>query len=502
VAGVGVQILDSIDITGTGSSEGSGGGDGGAISIDASFGDVSVTGDIAAESGVPDGGGGEIDVAARGSITVSAAASLSVRGNGAQSSGGDLFLDGDLGVTSAGTLNASAGDLGGAIDVSSASGGVSVSGLVDASARSGGGSGGEVTVEAGAAHTGTLVVGGTIDVGGGPCSLENGCGLGGSCDLFACDLTVTQNGRVLARAPDGGTVILTARELLTINGALNATATTVSGTDGSNDLRHPSRKSPVIGAGALVPAPVITAKATCTGGAADPVGCLKPCPVCGNGVVEFPETCDNNVGTPVNCDGCSSFCNLQTCNDGRVCTVDSCDPRLGCRFVPAATPCVEPATPTPSATSVPGGTATPGVATASPTRTATGSPTLTPIPSATQTAPASPTPTPSATGTSTAPPTDTATPTPNDTATQTPTATPTDTATGTPTPSDTHTPTASPTAAARGDANCDGAVTSTDVPALAVMLSDGESRCGADANGDGVLDEADVAATIDLMFNP
>src|SRR5207248_10293406 len=61
-----------------------------------------------------------------------------------------------------------------------------------------------------------------------------------------------------------------------------------------------------------------------------PVAGLPACPVCGNGLVEFPETCDT-LGTPQSCDGCSRYCQLEVCDDANVCTVDSCSPVLGCR---------------------------------------------------------------------------------------------------------------------------------------------------------------------------
>src|SRR5262249_37524091 len=81
--------------------------------------------------------------------------------------------------------------------------------------------------------------------------------------------------------------------------------------------------------------PTITAMATCT--APSQTNCLVPCPTCGNGVVEFPETCDT-AGTPLSCDGCSVFCQIENpnCSDANVCTTDSCSPSLGCRHVSVA----------------------------------------------------------------------------------------------------------------------------------------------------------------------
>src|SRR5262249_56916760 len=107
---------------------------------------------------------------------------------------------------------------------------------------------------------------------------------------------------------------------------------------GVKRFRH-RRRTPASISGAATPTANDRPPPTCT--ATGQTGCLLPCPVCGNGVVEFPETCDNNVGTPQSCDGCSAFCQVENCTDTNVCTTDSCDPTLGCRHqaVPAGTSC-------------------------------------------------------------------------------------------------------------------------------------------------------------------
>src|SRR5262249_6874764 len=103
------------------------------------------------------------------------------------------------------------------------------------------------------------------------------------------------------------------------------------GFDGTNAFIFPSRKPPIV-MGAVTPAASLQPQTTCIA-ANTPLNCLEACPTCGNGIVEFPETCDQ-LGTPVSCDGCSAFCRLENCNDQNVCTTDSCDPTLGCRHVP------------------------------------------------------------------------------------------------------------------------------------------------------------------------
>lgn len=54
------------------------------------------------------------------------------------------------------------------------------------------------------------------------------------------------------------------------------------------------------------------------------------CPVCGNGLVEKGEICDD--GNTANCDGCNSSCTViepLTCGDGIVCPPEQCDPGNG-----------------------------------------------------------------------------------------------------------------------------------------------------------------------------
>jgi hypothetical protein len=124
-------------------------------------------------------------------------------------------------------------------------------------------------------------------------------------------------------------------------------------------VTYPRRKPENIGFGLVSPEPQASRLDTCS--VSGQQNCLVPCPLCGNGVVEFPETCDPNVGTPVNCNGCSAFCQVESCDDGLICTIDTCDPALGCHHAPAPTPCIEPPTATPTITLTPTVTATPTI---------------------------------------------------------------------------------------------------------------------------------------------
>ncbi|MFQ5665255.1 MAG: hypothetical protein ACE5I7_02370 [Candidatus Binatia bacterium] len=500
-AGTGAQILDRILVQGSISPTGFGGGDGGCISIEALFGDLQVTKNLTADGASPDGSGGEIILFAQGAVTVDKAATLSARSNGGDGEGGVIGLEARRALTSNGVLDASGGSDGGEIDFDARLD-VMLTGVVDASARTAGGAGGIVDVQIAREGRGTVSVMKTIDVTGGGCSTANGCGSGGSVIVNGADITVAAGSSIRAGAPVGGAINLTAREQLTISGNVDASKTTASGTDGTNVFRHPSRKPPVIASNAVTPAAMRLALDTCTAG--NQPNCLIPAPICGNGIVEFPETCDD-VGLPAGCDGCSAFCQSEDCNDGLVCTIDSCNPLFGCRHLPAPSPCIEPPTATPTIT--PTRTPTPtasrtATSTFTPTRTLTSTRTSTPTrtrrPTATATRTGSPTLTRTSTSTRTPTHTLRATATPTVTRTRTPVAT----ATGTPTPS--ASPSSTPTPGLSGDGNCDGAVTAADLPALVRLL--GQTLRGscplADTNGDGVVDEADVAATAVTQFSP
>jgi hypothetical protein len=329
-AGTSVQVLAAIVLNGTGSPTLSGGGCGGFIDIDSRFGDTTISAPISAESGPPDGGGGGVGVTARGSIFHAAGAPLSVQGIGLSSCGGELALEAGFDVTSNDTLNASGGFGGNLIDVI-AGRNVTLNGMVDARGRNAGSFGGSATIVAGERGQGNVAINSTVDVGGGACGPELGCGLGGFAEITGCNVTVAGTAIVDVRAAEGGDNLLVAREKLTVLGPVRA-ATTGGGDNGTNTLQHPSRVAPTITAGVVTPTPVLQARNTCT--ATGQTGCLVPCPQCGNGMVEFPETCDQAGATPVNCDGCASNCRVQNCNDGSLCTADSCDATLGCRNQP------------------------------------------------------------------------------------------------------------------------------------------------------------------------
>lgn len=388
MAGTAVRVLGPIDLNGSGSSFETG-GDGGILAIAAEYGNLTTAGRIFAQGAGPDGSGGEIGFDARGGIDVGAGVSAS--SSGFDSSGGTISLESEGDVTTRADVDASGGS-GGDIDVTAARR-ITLVGPLAARATAAGGYGGAVTVEAGAGGSGSLSVADVLDVRGGGC-LDGDCGGAGTIDLTACDISVGESGRLLATGPDGGQQLLTAAEQITIAGRLDARSTGGQGTlDGEIAFTYPSRRPPVT-TGTILPAPALDARETCSD--LGQAGCLPPCPVCGDGVVDYPETCDNQSGT--SCAGCSFLCRIEQCDDGNPATVDACDPALGCHRAEAARSCVLTSwgTPTvlaPTRTRTPSPTPTPRL------------PTFSPRPSPSPTAVTLPTRTPTATATAThAPP--------------------------------------------------------------------------------------------------
>ena len=471
-AATSVQIRGNVNVQGAASSDPTGGaGDGGTASIEADYGDVLLAATIDASGYQPDGFGGEIDLFAQGAITLQSG-TLNARADGSQGSGGLIMMQSVLSFTSSATVDASGGSGGGEVDLDAGSA-ITLSGTIDVSGRAPGSGGGVLDATAGEGGIGTFTCSGTIDLTGGGCLQGGACGVGGQAALAGCDVTVASTAKIKAGAPTAGEIDITASEQLMITGKVNAAQTINMGTDGRTVLSYPTRKAPVIAPNVVTPAPMLVGEATCTPD--NQVNCLMPCPMCGNGVTEFPETCDDGaVGSTKSCDGCSPFCQIEDCDDGAVCTIDSCDNRLGCRNVAAPSPCIEPPTPTP--------TVTPTGATPTPTPSNTEPPTTTPAPKLRTTG--------------TVPPTTTATPSA--------TATPTSMSIATPTLSTTPTPSPTPTAidGLPGDGNCDGGLTAADLTAIVKMMGlvvPGECPL-ADLNQDGVVDQTDLATTIQFEF--
>ena len=334
----GVQLLGLISGDGSVAALDDSGGDGADITIEADFGDIVMSNDMVAQGKGSDGSGGSIDMSAVGSITQQVGADMSLEGAGSFGYGGEVDIDAGIHFTSSALIDVSGGDVGGDVFIL-AGRNATFNDRVDATGRNPGSYGGTVFVQAGDEGQGNLTVAQRIDTGGGVCSMERGCGVGGSIELEGCDLTIGALAQVRNRAPTAGSIDLTSHEQLRVQGEVTATNNDATvGINGTNKYFYRSAKPPIV-TGTVSPsatnAPMLTCTATVT------TGCLTPCPTCGNGVVEYPETCDNNSGTPVSCDGCSATCQLESCNDGNGCTADSCDPTLGCNHssLPEGTSC-------------------------------------------------------------------------------------------------------------------------------------------------------------------
>ena len=322
-AGTSVQILDHVTMRGGGQGAG-----GGAADITASFGDITISGNILGEGAAPDGTGGDQSFEAAGSITLNTGFTISSRGDGQEGDAGDISLEAGRNVTISGSFDASGGDSDGG-DVSlTARGNVTIGGTINATGRVKFADGGSIVVLAGDDAVGSVTVSGLVDAGGGGCDATGDCGDGGSVEIEGCGVTVTSTGSVQARAGGGlGSITVTSHELMTVSGPINATKSNSAGTDGTVTLVH--RTSQFTGSGTISPTPTHTVLAACTA-AGQPPNCLTVCPTCGNGMVEYPETCDG--GNAVSCDGCSLYCRTESCGDGNACTTDQCSPTIGCGF--------------------------------------------------------------------------------------------------------------------------------------------------------------------------
>jgi hypothetical protein len=475
LAGAGAEVKGDIDATGATGTFMTG-GCGGLVCIDGGLGDTRIAAGtlIDADGASPDGGGGQVAVIARGNVIV--AGTISARGPMGETCGGDLCIDAgyDMQLAGTGELDVSGGDAGGDLDII-AGRDLTVAALIDARGRQLGSVGGAVTLRAGIKGRGALSVSGTLDASSdAACTPTGECGLGGITDLSGCNVSLI--GTLRASGPDGGENLVSARDMLSSVGIMNANRTVPTGSIGLNRLVHRIDRAPSLNSALINPVPVLVPAPACpNGGETDPP-CLTPCPVCGNDIVEFPEDCDLGEIPPESCSGCSAFCQFENCDDGRFCTADSCDVTFGCINQPTPL-CHEP---------------TPTVTRTLPTATRTPTPSLTPSPSATRTA--TPTLNPSVTAT----PTSTPTSTPTRVLTVTPTASNTVTETRPPEPTATAPP------ACPGDCNGVGGVTVNEL-ILGVNIALGNTGAGVcpafDGDASGTVSISELIAAVNAALN-
>ena len=266
-----------------------------------------------------------------------------------------VMADADVSVSAAGIVDVSStdGNSGGCVDLEA--GGnlrLAAGSIVDADAGATAGSGGGlVCLVAGSPDLpGDLTVGGTVHAKG------STTGVGSArATLESCTIHVTSTGIVDTTGDTQARNNLIARRALVIDAGAQIKTTGVNPSSRSN-VTLPTG-APLPAATAFTP-PLLTSDVTllppCT--ALAQTGCLIPCPTCGNGTVEFPESCDTG-GQPDAC--CDATCRAPFCDDFDPCTVDACSIPDGCTHarIPGCTTTTT-TIPPPTTTTLPGTTTT------------------------------------------------------------------------------------------------------------------------------------------------
>jgi len=270
-----------------------GGGDGGDADIEGNGGSLTASGTVSDRGALPDGYGGETDMCA--SLDYTQTGNVTGTGNGVDGGGG--FFDAEIGRTA------------------------NIFGTVDES----GGSGGDIVVDATTASLAPTSIltsdgasyGGTLDIeaetitlaGKAHASGTNTGATAGMSQLIACTLTIPANA-LLRTDGTGGENLIQASGQLTINGMVKTRPA------GLNLFQYRDPTKPPLTAGSTIqPSAQLAVVST-----------LAPCTavaVCGNGIVEPGEQCDDGNTTP--CDGCSATCKTEACGNGRIECAEECD---------------------------------------------------------------------------------------------------------------------------------------------------------------------------------
>jgi cysteine-rich repeat protein len=318
-------VADGGDIQTTGSFDTSGGspeGYAGLINASAPLGSVDLGATVAARGATGSaeacGDGGGVEVEAGGDVVFSGPMDLT---GGRHCLGGSVTVtnQGDFIQLAAGSITATAaGVFGAGGEIEIASGGNASLRRIDLTSP---GAGGIVSVTASL----QIAIDDRVDASG-----TGSQGFPGTIDLSACEIVVSSSGRLVALGladPTSGVNTLRASGGMTIAGTLDAKT--------RNELRY--RTTPPIVTGAVNPAPTIVADPT-----------LPPCPpvpVCGDGISEGNEICDD--GNVASCDGCSADCSHvdDVCGDGLAECGEECDDGNvvdgdGCEATCALTPLV------------------------------------------------------------------------------------------------------------------------------------------------------------------
>jgi len=220
---------------------------------------------------------------------------ISATGSRDDSFGGELCLDSGRDLTLRGSVTL-VGHGGGEVDLY-AGGDITSAAPILAHASSPEGDAGGVFMEAGRASVGTLRVTRKIVTAGGPLAEANSA----STDLRGCRVVVDEAVKIETGAGQpGSSVRISSREPM----LLGARSRFFAGPQGSIETRHPPGADPVVG-----PNVVFNPARTDVVVLDDEEFPACPASVCGNGIVEGPEQCDD--GNVVAGDGCSPFCRLQ-----------------------------------------------------------------------------------------------------------------------------------------------------------------------------------------------
>lgn len=371
------------------------------------------------------GGAGTVSFCANDDVTLGATP-ITATTPGGSTVPGSVIVAASGSIALNGPIDASSGadTAGGCIDAEAAKNLTVPSGVVlDADGGTSGGDGGLVFLLAGVPDLpGNLAVNGSVHAKGSATTPLGAAQI----DLDGCTVQIGGSTLVDSSGDVGAANEITARTALSV--APTAHVNTTGGTGSTNMVTLPSG-AVVPPAAPFSPAPVVVAKPLCTTVAS--IGCLIPCPTCGNSRIEFPETCDNGAANGP-CQPCSATCRTFTCDDGNPCTTDVCDPIAGCLSTPipgctTSTTTTLPSTTTTSTTATT--TTSSSTTTSTSTSTTLSTSTTTTVPATTTSSTTLAPPTSSTTTTSTTSTTSTSTTTATTTTTPTTVGLPTSTTT-------------------------------------------------------------------------
>jgi len=283
------------------------------------------------------GSGGCVTLSAGGGVAVSSLLNAATTATAPGNAGGEV----DVLSNGAGMVNAlvnasgSASNLGGVVDIEAGSDlTIGSTATLNADGGAAGGDGGTLILVAGSPDLlGTLALNGQAHAKGTSSGLASA-----QARLMGCTVAIGATGSLDTSGDTQAANFIVARNTLSI--AAGATISTTGGDPTSRNFVTLPVGSPMPGGPAFSPplAPTdVTFAPPCTAFNTPP-NCLARCPVCGNGVVEYPETCDAGAANGP-CKPCGPTCRIIDCNDNNPCTTDSCDPILGCSntFIPGCT---------------------------------------------------------------------------------------------------------------------------------------------------------------------